>query len=77
MSKESSRNPEGAATKRNTTVRIFSSFEEENAAEHRRLAGMSPEERMRELAELQNRRWGESWGQGRMELRATWEQLGW
>jgi len=68
---------ETAAMQRNTDVRVFSSFEEENAAEHRRLAGMSAEERMREFAELQTRRWGESWGKTPMELRATWERLDW
>ena len=61
----------------NTDVRVFSSFEEENAAEHLRLAGMSPEEQLREFAVLQARRWGEFWGQTPMEKRATWERLGW
>lgn len=60
-----------------TRVSVFSSFEEENAAEHRRLAGMSPPERMREFAVLQARRWGEAWGKAPMEKRATWERLSW
>ena len=77
MSKEIPRKPEKAATQRNTDVRVFASFEEENAAEHQRLAGMSPEERMREFAVLQARRWGESWGQKPIKKRATWERLAW
>ena len=54
-------------------VRVFHSFEEENEAEHRRLAAMTHEERMREFAVLQARRWGKDWGRSRIEKRATWE----
>ena len=58
-------------------VRVFSSFEEENAAEHQRLATMSHEERMREAAILQIRRWGESWGLTPIDRIASWERLAW
>jgi len=58
-------------------VRIFSSFEEENAAEHRRLAEMTPQERLRELAVLQKRRWGQAWGEVPMTKKATWERVSW
>lgn len=61
----------------NPRVRVFGSFEEENEAEHRRLAAMSHDERMREFAVLQARRWGEGWGRGPIEKRATWERLSW
>ena len=77
MSKEIPRDLERLGMQRNTDVRVFSSFEEENAAEHQRLAEMSPEERMREFAVLQARRWGKSWGQKPMKMRAIWERLGW
>ena len=38
-----------------TKIEVFSSFEEENAAEHRRLAAMSPDERCEEMAVLQEK----------------------
>ena len=62
---------------RDTRVRIFSSFEEENAAEHRRLAKMSPQERLREFAVLQERHWGRDWGDFPMTKKATWEKVSW
>jgi len=43
-------------------VRVFGSFEEENEAEHQRLAAMSHDERMQEFAVLQARRWGRGLG---------------
>lgn len=62
---------------RNAEVRVFSSFEEENAAEHRRLAGMSHHDRLQEFAVLQVRRWGESWSQTPMQRTVTWERVRW
>ncbi len=58
-------------------VRIFRSFEEENAAEHRRLSEMSPQERLEEFAVLQARRWGPAWGSMPMVKKATWEKVDW
>lgn len=58
-------------------VRVYSSFEEENAAEHQRLAAMSHHERMSEAAILQARRWGESWGLTPIVKTASWERLAW
>ena len=63
--------------RRRTEVRIFNSFEDENAAEHRRLARMSPQERCRELAVLQTRLWGELWRSVPIVKRASWEKLPW
>lgn len=60
-----------------TEVVVFSSFEEENRAEHRRLADMTPEERCAELAVLQQRLWGELWTSVPMLKTATWEKLAW
>jgi len=62
---------------RTKELRIFHSFEEENTAEHRRLARMSPEERLRELAVLQERRWGRNWGKKPMIRCASWERVTW
>jgi len=62
---------------RKAEVRAFSSFEEENAAEHRRLAGLTHDERLREFAVLQARRWGDGWDRVPMEKRATWERVSW
>lgn len=59
----------------NTTVRIFTSFEEENRAEHRRLAGLTPEERLSEFAVLQERVWGELWTSLAMKKVASWERF--
>ena len=42
-------------------VKIYHSFEEENEAEYRRRAQMTPEERMQEFAILQERQWGKDW----------------
>jgi len=62
---------------KSTRVRTYSSFDEENTAEHRRLARMSPEERLGELAILKQRRWGRDWGRQPMVRRATWERVDW
>ena len=62
---------------RKPTVRVFTSFEEENSAEHRRLSEMSPQARLRELAVLQARRWGQDWGKKPIIKKATWERVSW
>lgn len=64
-------------TPRSDDVRVFSSFDEENAAEHRRLSEMSPHSRLREFAVLQARRWGASWGRIPMQRKVTWERTSW
>ena len=61
----------------NTKFEVFSSFEEENRAEHRRLAAMSPEERCQEMAVLQERVWGSRWTSTPIEKIARWEELSW
>ncbi len=60
-----------------TKIEVFSSFEEENAAEHRRLAAMSPDERCEEMAVLQERVWGSQWTSTPIEKVACWEELSW
>lgn len=58
-------------------VRIYHSFEEENEAEYRRRAQMTPDERMREFAVLQERQWGKDWTEKPMVKVATWEWVDW
>lgn len=62
---------------RKPSVRVFTSFEEENAAEHRRLSAMSPQARLREFAVLQTRHWGQDWGKIPIVKKATWERVSW
>ena len=61
----------------NTKVEVFHSFEKENAAEHRRLAAMSPEERCLEMAILQERVWGPEWTSKPMQRVVRYEDLSW
>ncbi len=60
-----------------TKVKIFKSFEEENAAEYRRRARMTPEERLAEFAIVQKRAWGEDWASQPIVKKATWEKVSW
>jgi hypothetical protein len=50
-----------AKKKRDMPIEVFSSIEEENLAEYRRRARMTPTERMEEFAILQERVWGNKW----------------
>ena len=63
--------------KRNLRVEVFSSFEDENRAEHRRLAKMTPFERLDEFAILQERVWGKKWTDEPMVKIATYEKVSW
>ncbi len=63
--------------KRDLTVKLFSSFEDENRAEHRRLAYLTPEQRWNELAVLQERIWGTKWTEDRIVKIASIEKLAW
>lgn len=58
-------------------ARIFRSLEEENQAERRRRAQMTPHERWQELSVLQARRWGPDWATKPMTKTATWEEVDW
>lgn len=77
MHDDGARNPMKRPEREDVQVRVFLSFEEENEAEHQRLAAMTHDERMREFGVLQARRWGKDWGRLRIEKRATWERLSW
>ena len=63
--------------KRDLSVSIFSSFEDENKAEHRRLAAMTPKQRWDEFAILQERVWGKKWTNERIVKRVSFEKLKW
>jgi hypothetical protein len=58
-------------------IEVFSSFEEENKADRQRRAGMTPKERCREFAQLQERAWGTRWTSEPMVRKASWEILPW
>lgn len=63
--------------KRELRVEVFSSFEDENRAEHRRLALLTPMQRMEEFAILQERMWGKKWTEEPMVKIVTIEKLSW
>ena len=58
-------------------VEVFTSFEEENRAEHRRLRNMTPKERWDELAVLQARVWGDKWLREPMKRVVSIEKVEW
>ena len=58
-------------------IKMFSSLEEENRFERQRLAQMTPEERCREFAILQERVWGSDWTSKPMTKIASYETLSW
>jgi hypothetical protein len=62
---------------RKKQVRIFSSFEEENTAEHHRCANMTSDERCQEFALLQERRWGAQWTSQPMVKTIRFETVDW
>ena len=59
------------------TVKIYSSYDDENRAERERRARMTAAERCREMATLQVRRWGESWTSTPIVKIASWERTSW
>ncbi|MCP4221208.1 MAG: hypothetical protein GY765_41665 [bacterium] len=63
--------------KRDLSIEVFSSLEEENLAEYRRRARMTPMERMEEFAILQERAWGEKWTKEPMVKVISFEKISW
>jgi hypothetical protein len=63
--------------KRVLAVKMYSSFEEENQSEHRRLATMTPDQRLKEFAILQEHVWGVRWIEDRMVKIASIEKVPW
>ena len=67
----------GGNEKNRGRVEIFSSCEDENRAEYRRRAKMTPEERLAELAMLQELAWGKQWAEEPFVKEAAWEKVDW
>ena len=63
--------------KRMLSVKMFSSLEEENRAEHRRLAALTPNQRLKEFAILQERVWRTRWTEDRIVKTASVEKVIW
>ena len=63
--------------KRNLKVELFYSFEEENEAENKRRSQMTKEDRLREFAILQERRWGSNWATTPIEKVVSYEKTDW
>jgi hypothetical protein len=61
--------------RRETEVEVFHSLLDENRAECKRRAKMTPEERWMEFVTLQKRAWGEDWHLQPIVKQATWEEL--
>lgn len=59
------------------TFKKFSSFEKENREEHRRLAMLTPEQRLDEFAILQERVWGKDWTEKRIIKLVRIEKVTW
>jgi len=66
-----------AKKKRDMPIEVFSSIEEENLAEYRRRAQMTPGERMEEFAILQERVWGSKWTKEPMVKVIRFEKISW
>ncbi len=62
---------------RKLKVKFYTSFEAENIAEHKRRAAMTPDECLRELAILQERRWGKKWTSEPIVKKVSFEKLEW
>lgn len=58
-------------------IRVFSSFVEENKAEYKRMASMTPDERFEEFGVLQERLWGKRWTKEPMKRVMSWEKVKW
>ena len=63
--------------KRAFSVKMFSSFDEENRAEHLRLAALTPNQRLKEFAILQERVWGTRWTEDGIVKTASIEKVTW
>lgn len=66
-----------AKKKRDMLIEVFSSIEEENLAEYRRRARMTPMERMEEFAILQERVWGNKWTKEPIVKVISFEKISW
>jgi hypothetical protein len=58
-------------------VSVFSSIDQENEAEYRRRAKMTPAQRLDEFATLQERLWGRRWTHEPMKRIVSIEKITW
>ncbi|MFA6715046.1 MAG: hypothetical protein WC082_12340 [Victivallales bacterium] len=58
-------------------IQVFNSLEEENKAEYSRRKAMTPEQRMREFALLQERVFGKAWTSEKIKKIVSYELLNW
>lgn len=63
--------------KRNLTIQVFNSFEEEARAEYARRSQQTPNERMKEFSALQAICWGDKWTNSKMEHQVSFEKVAW
>ncbi len=61
--------------KRKLKIETFSSIDEENTQEYERRRNMTPEERLREFAILQERQWGAGWSERPIVRKVSFEKL--
>jgi hypothetical protein len=59
------------------TITVFNSFAEENRAECRRMARMTPKQRFDEFVIIQERLWGDKWTKEPMKKIAWYEKVKW
>jgi hypothetical protein len=59
------------------SISIYSSLEQENEAEYRRRAAMTPDQRLHEFGVMQERAWGTLWTRKRMKRVASYEIVTW
>jgi len=63
--------------KRNLTIKVYDSFEQEEKAETQRRSKKTPRECLDEFGILQKRVFGEDWHQQKMVRTITFEQVTW
>jgi len=63
--------------KKDLKIQVFNSLEEENKAEYARRASMTPAQRMREFAILQERAFGKAWTSEKIKKVVSYELVNW
>ena len=65
------------ALMKNLKITAYDSFEDEAKAETKRRATQTPQERLKEFSELQDRCFGKGWNKKKMMKIASWETVSW
>jgi hypothetical protein len=63
--------------KRNLTIKVYDSFEQEERADIQRRSNKTPKENLDEFAILQSRVFGENWHKQKMVRNITFEKVTW